>query len=407
MSDEIEEEVLNRVKPTPQDYQQMKEVIEEVMSRLEGLDASVQGSFSKDTWLRGDADLDVFIFFPTDVGKEHLKEKLHIIEERLKGVNYSIAYAEHPYLRAFIKEIEVDIVPALKLEQGSRPMTAVDRTPLHTKFVLEHTDPYTRDQVRILKRFLKGIGIYGAEIRVKGFSGYVAELLVIRYGSFRQVLEEASKWRHQVVVDLVSPKKQFDEPLVVVDPVDPYRNAASAVSLKNLATLVMASRSYLKHPSLDFFYPKDVETEEMSGDILVYRVKSRDSSPDVLWGRVWRALGRIRSDLEGGGFKIVYQTAWNEGEEIYIGIELESLTIPPTFTHTGPYYYDSQYSESFLRANNTVWIGEDGRLYALKRRKFLSAQDLIRSERRLGIELEEVKSWEKRRMMRKRPNWLV
>jgi tRNA adenylyltransferase (EC 2.7.7.25) len=45
-----------------------------------------------------------------------------------------------------------------------------------------------KDEVRLLKKFMKGIGVYGAEIKVKGFSGYVAELLVYFYDSFRNVL---------------------------------------------------------------------------------------------------------------------------------------------------------------------------------------------------------------------------
>jgi len=43
-----------------------------------------------------------------------------------------------------------------------------------------------------LKQFMKGIGVYGSELRRRGFSGYLTELLVINYGSFLGVLKEAS-----------------------------------------------------------------------------------------------------------------------------------------------------------------------------------------------------------------------
>ena len=31
---------------------------------------------------------------------------------------------------------------------------------------------------------MQGIGVYGAEIKVGGFSGYLCELLVMKYGGF-------------------------------------------------------------------------------------------------------------------------------------------------------------------------------------------------------------------------------
>jgi tRNA nucleotidyltransferase (CCA-adding enzyme) len=36
---------------------------------------------------------------------------------------------------------------------------------------------------------MKGTGVYGAEAKVEGFSGYLTELLVINYGSFPKALE--------------------------------------------------------------------------------------------------------------------------------------------------------------------------------------------------------------------------
>jgi len=165
------------------------------------------------------------------MGKEWMKgEALTLIVQRFSGMDYAISYAEHPYLTVRIEGVEVDVVPAFRIPRGQRPITAVDRTPFHTEFVLAHTDERTRDEVRLLKQFMKGIGVYGAEIKVQGFSGYVAELLVIAHSSFEETLRAASSWRHPVVVDkLVKPLREFSEPLVIPDPTDPLRNAASAV----------------------------------------------------------------------------------------------------------------------------------------------------------------------------------
>jgi len=54
--------------------------------------------------------------------------------------------------------------------------------------------------VRLLKKFLIGTGIYGAEIAKEGFGGYVAEVFVLHYGSFLGVLEAASNFvEHQAI----------------------------------------------------------------------------------------------------------------------------------------------------------------------------------------------------------------
>jgi tRNA adenylyltransferase (EC 2.7.7.25) len=187
---EVLETVLSKVKPTEEEEKRIISVVEKIRDLLRGLDVEVHGSFRKGTWLRGDTDVDLFVFFPKEVGKEFLsKEGLDTIKERLKGLEVKMAYAEHPYLIVSLDGIEVDVVPALRVGEGSEAVTAVDRTPFHTMYVTSKLDERGRDQVRLLKRFLKGVGVYGAEIKVLGFSGYVSELLTIYYGSFLEVLK--------------------------------------------------------------------------------------------------------------------------------------------------------------------------------------------------------------------------
>ena len=171
---------MRRVKPGPEDAIRIQSAVDLVISRLKDLDAEVHGSFRKGTWLKGDTDVDLFVFYPRSVGKEYLaREALREILDRLQGLRTRLAYAEHPYVIVEVDGVEVDVVPALRVESGDQAITAVDRTPFHTRYVTSRLSDEGKDQVRLLKRFLKGIGVYGAEIRVMGFSGYVAELLTI------------------------------------------------------------------------------------------------------------------------------------------------------------------------------------------------------------------------------------
>ena len=109
----------------------------------------------------------------------------------------------------------------------------------------------------------QGTGVYGAEIKVGGFSGYLCELLIMKYGSFLQTIRAFAKYNQRVVIDIegfYADRENeisllFPEPLAVVDPVDKGRNVASAVQPQKLYTFIGAARAFLKNPSEDFFYP--------------------------------------------------------------------------------------------------------------------------------------------------------
>lgn len=367
----LEEEVLKRIKPSKEDEEKLREKARVVLDRLKGYEAEIEGSFRKGTWLKGDTDIDIFVFFPKEVGKEYLKEKaLKELIDKVKDLNYTIAYAEHPYLIVYVDNIEIDIVPALKIEKGEDAITAADRTPFHSNFVQEKLDERGKDEVRLLKRFMKGIGVYGAEIKVKGFSGYVAELLVIYYGSFKEVIKNASKWKPPVYIELVKPRKEFTEPLIIPDPVDPKRNASSAVSLKSLATFSLASKFYLQNPTLEFFYPRFPGKQMIIGDVLLVKIRFHEKTvEDIIWGQVWRNVEKLRTLLTKVGYKLIDISAWGTQEEVTIGIQLESKSIGDYFVNIGPYFYFDNVEE-FVKKNDIVWIGEDGRLYSVKRRKY-------------------------------------
>ncbi|MBS7613865.1 hypothetical protein KEJ48_06465, partial [Candidatus Bathyarchaeota archaeon] len=47
-------------------------------------------------------------------------------------------------------------------------------------------------------KFAKGIGVYGADIKTGGFSGYLCELLIVSYGDFIKTVESASKLHRSI-----------------------------------------------------------------------------------------------------------------------------------------------------------------------------------------------------------------
>ncbi len=412
----IEEEVLRRVKPSPEEERRLWNVARKVLQDLEGLDARVEGSFAKGTWLSGEGDVDVFVYFPESYGREWLKENaLKVLLERLSKYKYTISYADHPYLTLEVDGVTVEVVPGLKVSDGTKAKTPVDRTPFHTEFIRRNLTDEQKDEVRVLKRFMKGIGVYGAEIKVRGFSGYVAELLVYFYESFRNVVSAAEGWRPPVMIPTAKPLREFTEPLIIPDPVDPRRNAAAAVSLKRLAEFVVASHFYLKEPSMDFFFPPQPKEAEVRGDVLLVRLKVLESVPeDTLWGQVFRNLELIKTALEQAGFRVIDLGSWSEGDELNIAVQLESKDIGDWYLNRGPPFYELKNVEDFVSKNDYVWVGEDGRLYSVKKRKSsdpvevtLKALKFKTKVQLLGTEwVSEANSPELRRFLRKRPPWL-
>jgi tRNA nucleotidyltransferase (CCA-adding enzyme) len=219
--------------------------------------ASVQGSVAKGTWLKGGADIDLFLLLDPAVPQDRLEgAALEVGPHVLESVQKK--YAQHPYLMGTFRGRAVDLVPAYAVAEAGAKMSAVDRTPFHTGWVRSHLGDHKRGQVRLLKRWMKGTGVYGAQTAIGGFSGYLVEVLVARFLSFDGVLGwlagEAQPRRVTVpggadqVTDEVSP-------LVVVDPVDPARNCAAAVSPATLRRATEAAQAYRKAPARRFFFP--------------------------------------------------------------------------------------------------------------------------------------------------------
>lgn len=420
----VELRVLEEVTPKSWERREAEETVERTVKLVESalsrllehryneyiLDVRVEGSFAKDTWLSGDVDFDLFILFRRSYCSKSLLaetvEKLQALLER-EGLTVEKRYAEHPYLRVKVGRYWAEVVPACAISPGEKPLTAVDRTPLHTEYIKSRLGAVERGEVRLLKSFLKGIGVYGAEIAVEGFSGYLAELLIVEYQCFRRLLEEAaSKWRPPVVIDVeghYTSRRQVlevfgrDKPLIVVDPVDPSRNVAAAVSLRSFAKFVLAARLYLSQPSTRYFSITPPSRSLALGEaiaaangragrivVIVLEPEAREP-PETLWGVGKRVAKLARSLLERWGFNVVsWSTTACSEERILIAVEVAERILPPYELLRGPPAWMGEHAARFYSkyiGDNMVygpWVGDDGRLYVLRPRRYRDAIVLLR-----------------------------
>lgn len=360
--------VLEKIRPHEGEEKKLRKVAGELLSRIrketEKIDArlraSLLGSVSRGTWLRDEKDLDIFVFFPLEYGRETLEDVVTGLGRKVLR-NPEKHYAEHPYVMGSYKGYEVEIVPCYAVESPSRLKSSVDRTPFHDAFVKNRIRG-KEDQVRLLKQFLKGISCYGAEAKVEGFSGYLCELLVLKYGSFHSVLEEAENWRRGLILSLEpvenpeEVREMFSSPLIFIDPVDSRRNVASALSENNFSIFRYAAREYLREPRFEFFFPR---TRAARKQRVLKLFKKRGTSlltiffprpevlEDVLYTQGRKAVRALEKVLKNGDFRVL-------GSDFYVrdGVcmlfELESLGTPDLRLHLGP-RDNPRHEDRFLR----------------------------------------------------------
>lgn len=386
---EVLEKVLKRITPSEKEQLEVEGIAREVEVEIgellpSGVRTMLTGSVVKGTFLAGEGDVDLFALFPHSYSKELMFEEVkEAVGDAYPKAKMEIAYAEHPYVKFYLKGKKVDVVPAYLMMEGERIKSAVDRSQLHTKYILEEMSDGQRGEVRLLKKFLKANGLYGAEIKILGFSGYLCELLVIAYGSFEGVAKAASSWKGRVALDLekyYSDEKKmmerFPENFIVVDPVDSERNVAAPVSLENFARFVEVCREFLSEPKEEFFFPKKMSAGEigkwMRGrNFYGIEFSNEKIVDDVLWGQLRRVSGAFGTFLEGNGFSVLGMHAYSDKGKSVLFFELKEEELPKEKEMRGPLLKMKEDCGKFKRKHKGAKFAEkEGRIFAVEKRKW-------------------------------------
>ena len=388
-TDELEKEVLDKLKPSEREVKEVKGVsqqLEEEINEMtsDEIKTKLVGSVAKDTFLR-DPDIDMFVLFPQDISKEKMTERgLSLGRELLDNIEEK--YAEHPYLHGTYEGYKTDIVPCYDVEDIDVMRSSVDRTPLHTEYVIEHLKDELRDDVLLLKAFLKGIGAYSAEAKVQGFSGYLCELLIIYYGGFHELLSSSSEWIKGTRLEFEGSSENFQETFTFIDPVDPRRNVASALSPEKMFLFIYAAKRYLDEPKIEFYLPNPLRFKsegdlidllnERGTDIISISFARPDIVEDNLYPQVQKAHRRINEHLDKNDFSVLHSDHLVGKEEIHILLELEDRRLPLIKKHRGPPVTHENAEFFREKYGKRVYI-EGNRLMVDRKRKFSDALHLI------------------------------
>jgi len=400
----IRASILSRIKPTEAERARLKALAESIIARInaigeaEGLNINGElvGSSARGTWISGEHDLDIFIMFQPDVERKELEEKGLYIARKIAGESQSFEerYAEHPYIHAIFDGFEVDLVPAFKVERASEIKSAVDRTPFHNIYVSSMIKGH-EDEVLVLKQFLKGIGVYGSELKTQGFSGYLVELLVINYGSFVNVLEAACEWKSGITIDIEKHGTLVHkDPMVVVDPTDPARNVAAALSLDNMCVFIDKACEFLKDQDEAYFsvkVPEPLDDKSFNEilkargtSLLAIEFATPDLVDDVLFPQLYKVRESLHEMFERYDFHVYNKSVWAEKSAVVL-FELESSKLPRVKIHTGPQVWSKEHALAFKSKYtgsdtfSNVFI-RDGRFMVEIPRKYDRAKKLVESE---------------------------
>lgn len=339
----------------------------------EVVDLEFGGSFAKGTWIAKNADIDIFIKFKKEVSEENFVQiSKKIGFESMKGFNPYVRYSEHPYVEAKIKKTKINIVPCYDVKLGNWK-SAADRSPFHTSHMKKVLSAKMRNEVRLLKVFLQSAGIYGAEMAKQGFSGYVAEVLILNFGSFENVIKFISKIKENQIIG--STTKKFETSIVIIDPIDSNRNLVAAISEENIGKFIINCRAFELNPSKKFF--KQPRVKYLKSDwenILVVKFGFKKRSPDIIWGQIKRTSNSLTTQLDLAGFKVLRNGAYtDERQKAFLIFLVESSIIPQMHAKVGPDFFRENDCRSFIAKNiknsRLLWINPDRKLISLERRK--------------------------------------
>ncbi|WP_340100943.1 CCA tRNA nucleotidyltransferase [Salinibaculum salinum] len=407
--DAVVERVRERVTPTPDEREQLQAVAAELTERAAAavadlpVDADIVqvGSTARKTWIAGDRDIDLFVSFPPDLDREQLEEYGLEVGHAVLPDGHE-EYAEHPYVVGEYDGYEVDCVPCYAVDDATQIQSAVDRTPFHTRYLDEHLTADLADDVRVCKQFFKGIGVYGSDLRTRGFSGFLTELLVLEYGGFRELIEAAADWHPPVEFDPENHgKESFTDPLVVIDPTDPERNVAAVLAAENVARLQHYARELLATPREELF--ERMESEPLDADAVRTAVTDRGTTPvavrfdtpdlvdDQLWPQLEKSRTGIASELDRRGFDVFRSDAFATSETAVLLFELAVAERPAVERHDGPPVRVREHATGFFEkydGERTAPTGGppygpyiDGDRYVVEReREFTSATELLASD---------------------------
>ena len=382
--------ILEQIKPTKRDEDKVLKLVDKVLKRLKLGDLKLElgGSYAKDTWLKGNHDVDIFVRFPYDKYKD--KDISNVLKNRLK--KYKVVHGSRDYFQIKKRDYIFELIPVLDIKNVKEAVNITDVSPLHTKWVKENLN--NNDNVRLIKKFCKAQNVYGAESYIRGFSGYVLEILIVYYKTFFDLVKNAANWKENIVIDVEKFYKNKEEALnklnkdklnclIVIDPVQKDRNAAAALSEEKFERFVEKCKEFMRNPSDEFFVEKKISIRDLkleSGDnnLLTIKVWPLKGKKDIIGSKLLKCFIYINKKLNEEGFKVV-KSDWEFNNKALFWFYVKNNIVSLFKKHYGPPHNEEKHVEEFLKKWKDYEIKRnEDRLYINVARKFIELNDFVK-----------------------------
>ncbi|NVM02519.1 MAG: hypothetical protein HWN67_09305 [Candidatus Helarchaeota archaeon] len=427
---ELKKKLITKISPTESEQSNIKKITNEFITSLKNqankkdlnyIFIESQGSTGKkQTHLTSASDIDIFVGLRKDdyrhilnLEKREKKEKINQIfldiinstfipvAKKLKCEKIRIFYAEHPYLNTKKGIYDIDIVGCFALSKEellkSGPITAVDRTPVHTQIISDNLTDDQKNEVRLLKSFFQANHAYGdtCSIGQFGFTGFSAEVLILYFGTIENTFQNFVSI-HNKPIDFFNrdPKTLLKNPrfkndyIIITDPTDKKRNIASSISKRAYEYISYQISEFLKSPSEDFFIIQPIlmltydEMSKIGSNYYVLEFKSDDTVHYTeLRDKLYSLGKKLKTILEkesSGQTKFGKCTYTLHYEDYYYGLvfHCSKNNLSRTYQRKGPPIALKEHVDKFKKKNPNFFI-KDGFIWTVANREYVILSQLF------------------------------
>src|SRR3989338_2782927 len=344
----ITSRVLERIRPSAMERKEWNVVVDEFLLKLnKGLvnaTAIVGGSGAKDTWLAGNADIDVFVRYDHSFSLRSgeladLLEK--VLAKMFSGCTKERVHGSRDYFKFEYGVLSFEVVPILNISTAGDAVNITDVSPLHTKWVNKNGEGL-KDEIRLAKKFCKG----------------------------KNVLFELNKSKLQSAV-------------IVIDPVDKVRNASAALGVEKCKIFQQKAKEYLLKPEENFFVVQKVTFEGLQKEAILQKLalvyiecEGQEGKEDVVGTKLLKVFEFLREEL--GKFIVVKSGwQWRMGERGIFYFLLKLNKIDDEEIIKGPPLRLASFVLEFKKKHR-VCFEEKGVMYAREKVEFTGVEEFVK-----------------------------
>jgi tRNA nucleotidyltransferase (CCA-adding enzyme) len=427
--------VLKQITPTQTEIRTQKRVIERLTAALIDHLASSRYAYSfiepqgstgrKQTQLRGTADIDLFVGLKPEEFQDILQRTIVDRHQAVDGLMNSLveecfmpatrhldvdrvqkAFSQHPFLSLMMEGMEVDILGCFDIDSATLaregPITAVDRTVHHSRFVTEHLTQKKREDTRILKSFVRACHAYGDTCAVgkMGVTGVALELVVVATSGLDKALKRLVELdtspldnSNRTLDELKKIPAFRDDHIFLIDPTDPSRNVASSFTPRSYKwvqyrtqrlreALVENKEKAIMNELIESAIPVTNVPKWLETHCYTHEFKATGQTHyTVLRDKIHRMMKKLQNDLlsERTGeprFGESLAELVFKNDHYAVGLMMEKPRISATYMRKGPPLHLKNASEEFKAAHEDIKVMEEY-LYVEEKREWVEARAMI------------------------------